>query len=392
MSDFPKRKVSDMGNVQGGRQRSPHLTEGPMTPYLRVANVFDGYIDTSDVLEMPFTEAEYQRYVLQPGDLLLNEGQSLELVGRCAKYEGEPQNCCFQNTLVRFQAGPECETNYAYQLFRWCQLSGVFAQIATKTNSIAHLGSTRFAELELPFPPLPEQVKIASILSQWDDSLSILSRLLEAKRQQKRGLAEQLLTGKRRLKGFEGEWEETELFRVMKESRIPAEDELGKRLTVSLHLKGVSVREERDNSETGKTIYYRRKAGQFIYGKQNIFRGSIGVVPATLDGYLSSQDLPAFDISGDYDVDFVFELFARPSFYESLEQIATGTGSKRVHPETLYKLKIPFPTLPEQQAIASVLSTLDAEISALALLKDKIPEQKRGLMDVLLTGRVRVQV
>lgn len=178
----------------------------------------------------------------------------------------------------------------------------------------------------------------------------------------------------------------------MKESRIPAEDELGKRLTVALHLKGVSIREERDNSETGKTIYYRRKAGQFIYGKQNIFRGSLGIVPSELDGYLSSQDLPAFDISGGYDVRFVYEFFARPGFYEGLEQISTGTGSKRVHPETLYNLKIPFPSLSEQIAIASVLSTLDSEISALSSLKASLLVQKRGLMDLLLTGRVRVQV
>lgn len=178
----------------------------------------------------------------------------------------------------------------------------------------------------------------------------------------------------------------------MRESRISVPDELGKRLTVSLHLKGVSVREERDSSEVGKTIYYRRKAGQFIYGKQNIFRGSLGLVPQELDGYLSSQDLPAFDIASGYDPAFIFAFFARPDFYEELEKIATGTGSKRVHPEAVYRLSYPLPPLPEQKAIASVLSTLDAEIASLEALRSKVQEQKRGLMDELLLGRVRVRV
>ncbi|WP_229838938.1 restriction endonuclease subunit S [Deinococcus piscis] len=277
-------------------------------------------------------------------------------------------------------------------LYYWLQnKKPEFEAIATG-STIKTIGLPYFKKLNILLPPLPEQRKIAAILSTWDDSLATLTDLIAAKRQQKRGLAEALLTGQKRLPGFEGEWEETRFSSVMQESRISAPDELGKRLTVSLHLKGVSVREERDSSEAGKTIYYRRKTGQFIYGKQNIFRGSLGLVPQELDGYLSSQDLPAFDIAPEYDPAFVFAFFARPKFYEELEKIATGTGSKRVHPEAIYRLSHPLPPLPEQQAIASVLSTLDSEIASLESLKAKVQEQKRGLMDELLTGRVRVKV
>src|SRR5690242_5304241 len=72
-------RVEEIGEVQGGRQRNPDAAGTPR-PYLRVANVFDGRIDTSHVLEMPFTDDEFARYVLRTGDVLLNEGQSLELV------------------------------------------------------------------------------------------------------------------------------------------------------------------------------------------------------------------------------------------------------------------------------------------------------------------------
>lgn len=393
VSVWPKRKVSEMGFVQGGRQRSPHLTEGRRTPYLRVANVFDGYIDTSDVLEMPFTEAEFARYVLKPNDLLLNEGQSLELVGRCAKYEGDPKLCCFQNTLVRFQAGPECETNYAYQLFRWCQKSGIFAQIATKTNSIAHLGSTRFADLELPFPSLPEQRRIAAILSQWDDSLSILSRLIDAKRQQKRGLAEALLTGRRRILGFEGEWELQPLGKFLRESRIPGSDGASARkLTVKLWGKGVYEKQEKLLGSEN-TRYFKRRAGQLIFSKLDFLNGAFGIISDNLDGLESTLDLPCFDFQTGLEPRFLLELISREKFYRLFEGGAIGgRKARRVTPEEFLKAEIEIPSLPEQRAIASVLSTLDEELSALERLRTSVQTQKRGLMDLLLTGKVRVKV
>ncbi len=87
-----------------GRQLSPKYKTGKNTrKYLRVANVFDGYIDTSDVNEMDFNEVEFATFKLRRGDVLLNEGQSRELVGRSAVFRDEVPDCCFQNTLIRFR-------------------------------------------------------------------------------------------------------------------------------------------------------------------------------------------------------------------------------------------------------------------------------------------------
>lgn len=86
---YPRRAVRETGEVQLGRQRAPKYQTGAHTrPYLRVANVFDGYFDYSDVLEMDFDERDFETFKLEQGDILLNEGQSRELVGRCAIYDG----------------------------------------------------------------------------------------------------------------------------------------------------------------------------------------------------------------------------------------------------------------------------------------------------------------
>lgn len=142
-----------------------------MRPYLRVANVYEARIDTRDVLEMNFTPAEFERYKLKPGDVLLNEGQSRELVGRPAIYRDEVPGACFQNTLVRFSAADWVVPEFALIVFRHYLHNGVFQSIASWTTNIAHLGAGRFSELDFPVAPVSEQRRIC----EWVDSY--ISRL-----------------------------------------------------------------------------------------------------------------------------------------------------------------------------------------------------------------------
>jgi len=161
--------MKQVGDVQLGRQRSPKHHTGPyMRPYLRVANVFEDRIDTSDVMEMNFTPAEYETYRLQHGDVLLNEGQSMELVGRPAIYRDEVPGACFTNTLVRFRAWNGLDPEYALAVFLTYLKNGRFQKIATITVNIAHLGAGRFAELEFPLPPVAEQREIVSEVKRHD--------------------------------------------------------------------------------------------------------------------------------------------------------------------------------------------------------------------------------
>lgn len=165
--------IGEAGEVQLGRQRSPEHHSGPnMRPYLRVANVFDDRLDLSDVMEMNFTPAEAERFVLRPGDILLNEGQSKHLVGRPAMYRGELPGACFTNSLVRFRAHADVVPEFALAVFRHYLHSGRFQEIATITTNIAHLGATKFAMLPFPTPTLVEQRRIVAKL----DALRARSR------------------------------------------------------------------------------------------------------------------------------------------------------------------------------------------------------------------------
>ncbi|MEZ7129276.1 restriction endonuclease subunit S [Nonomuraea sp. AD125B] len=157
--------VRELGDVRMGKQLSPASQESVRQyPYLRVANVLRGRIDYSDVKTMGFSRGEREVYGLKPGDILLNEGQSLDLVGRSAIYDGNKGEYCFQNTLVRFRPNSQVLPEYAQVVFeRWLD-TGVFAAIAKQTTSIAHLGSERFAALKFPLLPLAEQRYIREVV------------------------------------------------------------------------------------------------------------------------------------------------------------------------------------------------------------------------------------
>jgi type I restriction enzyme S subunit len=161
--NWPLVPVAEAGEVQLGRQRAPKYQTGRFThPYMRVANVFEDRIDLSDVLSMDFDDNDFATFRLRYGDILLNEGQSTELVGRPAMWRNEIPDCCFQNTLVRFRPKPGVTVpEYALQVFLFFLQRGQFARISSKTSSVAHLGAGRFSAMLFPLPPYALQQRYA---------------------------------------------------------------------------------------------------------------------------------------------------------------------------------------------------------------------------------------
>lgn len=179
------RPVSAFGTVQLGRQRAPKYQTGKeSTPYMRVANVHEDRVDTSDVLSMDFSANDRETYGLAPGDILLNEGQSTELVGRPAIWRGEIDGCCFQNTLVRFRPYSEkCLTEFAQMVFLGWLWNGDFQRVSSKTSNIAHLGASRFAAMPFPALAVAEQLRHAEFyreLSRATDDARVRHKELDA--------------------------------------------------------------------------------------------------------------------------------------------------------------------------------------------------------------------
>jgi type I restriction enzyme, S subunit len=202
LGDLPRSwnilAIAEAGEVQLGRQRSPAYQTGEFTrPYLRVANVFDGFLKLDDVLDMDFNARDYATFALKPGDILLNEGQSRELVGRCAIYNGEIDGCCFQNTLIRFRARSGVHPRYAFYFLQHLFYSGEFAAVARQTTSIAHLGAERFCKLEMAIPPPDEQERLVRVLDAIGQTVANASGHVTATENLKSWVGGQLLSGTR---------------------------------------------------------------------------------------------------------------------------------------------------------------------------------------------------
>ena len=186
--------VARAGEVRLGRQRAPQHHQGDhMRPYLRVANVFEDRLDLRDVKEMNFTPKEFETYALRRGDILLNEGQSPELVGRPAMYRDEIPGCCYQKTLLRFRARPGVLPDFALLVFRHYLHSGRFRRSVNITTSIAHLAAERFEPIEFPLPPEAEQAVIVDNASALLGRLTHLEAELQSQRSASRALREATL-------------------------------------------------------------------------------------------------------------------------------------------------------------------------------------------------------
>lgn len=254
------------------------------------------------------------------------------------------------------------------------------------------INSKDLKKINLPIPPLKEQEKIASILSTWDQYIENIDSIIESKKKQKKGLMQNLLTGEVRLPGFKGEWKEVIIRNLISESKeIEKNPSLDKLITVRLNLEGVEARKTRENEIIGRTTLYKRKEGQFIYGKQNFHKGAFGIVPSELNGFASSSDIPSFEFNNKKIIPkYFYYYWSRKNYYVQLENLTSGTGSKRLNTNDFKKIKINLPPIDEQVAIASVLSSADREIELLEDLRNKRMEEKKGLMQLLLTGIVRV--
>ncbi|HNO80335.1 MAG TPA: restriction endonuclease subunit S [Phycisphaerae bacterium] len=388
------RRLEELATVQTGLALGQnHVADPVELPYLRVANVQDGYFDLSEVKTVRVERNRIGRYRLLPGDVLLTEGGDFDKLGRGHIWRGEVPNCLHQNHIFVVRTNPDLMMPELLA----AMASGpygraYFLSCSKQSTNLASINSTQLKDMPLPVPPRHEQDGIVDVLRIYDDAVTYANHLIDASDARLRGLMRQLLTGQRRLRGFaKHRWKDASFGDLLTESRVPGtHGRTAQKLTVKLYGRGViAKRETRTGSE--ETQYYRRSAGQFIYSKLDFLNGAFGIVPEALDGYESTLDLPAFDVAGTVDVRWLLAFCNRPGFYKKYAKFANGgRKARRVNPADFLRIVESVPSLDEQRAIADVLDTAQREIDLLKRLRDQIQQQKRGLMQKLLTGQIPV--
>ena len=174
--------IADVADVHLGRQRSPrHHSGEQMRPYLRAANVTWEGISLEDVKTMNFDDADFDRFRLTRGDILLNEASgSPNEVGKPAVWDGEIEDCCFQNTLLRLRPR-DLNRDYLYWYCYSSALSGRFGEAGRGVN-IRHLGKRGLAQFPIPFGPRAEQEHVVAAIEESLSRLDAAEAALDAVR------------------------------------------------------------------------------------------------------------------------------------------------------------------------------------------------------------------
>lgn len=251
---------------------------------------------------------------------------------------------------------------------------------------------SQFLEFRLPMPSMSEREKISKILCMVNKKIYLQENLILNKIYQKKYMSRILLTGKKRINNFSEEWKTIKcrkLFEIGSKEKVINTSEY-KKITIKLNFGGIEfLNSKREMSDT-RPFYIRRK-NEIIIGKQNYFNGSIAMVSEKFDGTICSNAIMSFTVNEKYcDKYFVFYYLSQPDFLKEKSCMANGTGQKELSEKDFLDFEIMVPSIDEQRGIANIIKEADKEIELLEQQLEEIKLEKKAMMQLLLTGIVRV--
>lgn len=380
---------------------------------LRMNNIQDGQVQMSDLVFVNLSDQDIKTHRLSPGEILINRTNSYELVGKAALFEdGSDADYVCASYIVRFGVDTaRAVPKYVNYFLNSDSGQQCMKKLATRGVSQANINPTVLKDrLYIPLPPLPEQRKIAAILGTWDAASGRVEQLIAALQRRKQGLMQRLLTGAVRFPEFAGtetrqqtrytslpaEWDYVAIGEIAREVSLRNTD--GDNLSVlsctkydglvdSLSYFGRQIFSEDTSS------YKVVKRRQFAYATNHIEEGSIGYQDL-YDAALISPMYTVFETTDRVNDAFLYRLLKTELYRHIFEVNTSGTVNRRgrLGWDDFARIRVPLPSEAEQRKIAEFFATVDREIALQQQRLAQLQAQKKGLMQRLLTGQVRVKV
>ena len=391
------RDILTKSKLGGNYKNSIEKTNSPL---IKMGNLGRGSIKLDKLEYITGGEHIEEIDLLSQGDLLFNTRNTLALVGKVAIWNSELPIAYYNSNLMRLEFHSDhIESNYfANYLFNSEKVIGRLFGLATGTTSVAAIYTKDLLKIKLVLPPLPEQKKIAQILSTWDQAIEKTQSLILKMQDRKKGLMQQLLTGKKRLPGFSGEWEEVKLSDILINRGIKLDPEANvmyQQIGVRSHKKGIFYKEKVTGKSLGNKRVFWIEPNCFIVNIVFAWEHAIAKTSEAEVGMIASHRFPMYSTKEDIlEVDFLL-LYFKTSRGKYLLQLASPGGAgrnKTLGKSEFLRLSIPIPSIKEQTAIAQVLTQADKEIQQTQNYLAQLQQQKKGLMQQLLTGQKRVAV
>lgn len=387
------KKLGELGSFSKGSgiTKNDLVSEG--IPCVRYAELYTKYnFVISNCISFVSEEVSKTAKPIKYGDILFaGSGETKEEIGKCAAYISRISAYAGgDNIILR-----PFQDNSIFLSYFLNTVGRRYLNRLGQGDSIVHIHAENLKKVYIPIPPLPEQEKIAGILGTWDEAIEKLSNLIEQKKLLKKGLMQKILTGKTRLKGFPQPWKEVKLGNLctMFSGGTPSvlEEDYYKNGDIPFIRSG-----EISSSETALFITEKGlknssakmiEKGDLLYALYGATSGETAI--SKINGAINQAILCIR--STKIEILYLYYVLLNNKSIILSKYLQGGQGN--LSADIVKKLSIKMPSdISEQQAIADVLSTADEEIDLLNKKLEALKEQKKGLMQQLLTGQIRVKV
>ena len=373
--EWEKCKLGNIANITGGYAfKSDTLNSiGGKYQVVKMGNLYQNQLDlhrSPSYTNILTSKAE--NVILRKGDIAitLTGTNNKRDFGYTYIFEQEKNLLLNQRCgLIRTKGDPYF---LSCLLKTYAFLNQFFESATGGTGNQANVSTKAMEMFSVNTPSLKEQKKIGELMALLDERIATQNKIIDKLQSLIKGIVDCTILHKEK-NAIVGDV-------CSISEQIRAEANIDDIITVRLHGNGV-CKSSAENLQLGATQYYRRKAGQLIYGKQNFHNGAIGIVPISLDNGITSKDIPSFDID-EMKCNSVYLLaqLQSPQYYKPAEALTTGTGSKRLKEETFLKMPIVLPNKREQDDIAVLIHRASMNLDHAKRLLELLSIQKQFLL------------
>ncbi len=395
-------KLGKLYNFKNGLNKGKEFF-GYGTPIVNYMDVFNNTFLNYEKLKgrVSLTENEIERFNVKKGDVFFTRtSETIRQIAYSSVLMEDVENGVFSGFVLRARPTESNKVNLTFA--HYCFSTGkARKEIISKSSFTTRaLTNGRFlSEVNLLLPPLPEQQKIAQILSTWDTAIATQEKLIATKQTLKKGLMQVLLTGEKRFEGFEGEWEEVRLGKVADIDK----NNLKSTTDSNYSFKYVSLSDVDSgivnlNLPIYKFLEAPSRARRIVKIDSVIMATvrpnlqAFAIIKGDTDDLIASTGFAVIDCKESLTPNFLIQYLFSKHITNQIKALIVGTNYPAINSTEVKNLKLKLPSLQEQKKIALVLSEVNKEIELLKQQLDELQDQKRGLMQRLLTGAVRVKI
>ena len=384
--------------VGGNYQNSATPSDYPL---IKMGNLSRGNITLEKVEYIKATIPD-QKDLLHYGDVLFNTRNTPELVGKVAIWRNELPRAYYNSNLLRFVFDTEkADPFYMNLALNTEKTVSAFRNIAKGTTSVAAIYPQDLLKVIIPIPPLAEQQRIAEALSDMDELIASLEKLIAKKKAIKQGAMQELLTGKRRLPGFSGEWPSKKLKDCTERIIVG----LATSVTQYYREEGIPIFRNLNilpnRLDESDVLYLDPSFAKLYSNKQvkeddvlTVHTGYVGtscLVPKNHAGSLTFTTLITTVKKDLLSPQYLAFHLNSDSGTKMIEALQAGGGRNNLNVSDFEQYELTFPQdMDEQVAIANILEDLDKEIGCIEQKHKKSIEIKQGMVQQLLTGKIRL--